>query len=288
MSDRKLKVIVLTHGGSTRLLELLAVDKRVEIAGIFVETAVQPERSLKQKFKRSIRYDGYRATVKKFSAKVFGLKTADTEDTGAVQKNQDELEKCATELKIPLVRVDNFHDHSTIELLKAANADLGILSGTNIIKKEVFSIPRLGSINIHQGNAPFYRGGPPVFWELYNGEKNVGITVHFVAAKVDTGDIILQKMIPIEYDFDRYALDYERFLADYRISLREPSARMLAAAVAAIADGVESRTKQDATLGKRYRLPVKAEKDMLVRILKKRQKETANWDVRLSQRQDQR
>ncbi len=73
--------------------------------------------------------------------------------------------------------------------MKSADADLGILYGTNIIKETVFSVPKLGSINIHQGLAPLYRGGPTVFWELFNDEKEVGITVHFVAAKVDTCDI---------------------------------------------------------------------------------------------------
>ncbi len=288
MSDRKLKVIVLTHGGSTRLLELLAVEKKVEIAGVFVETAVEPQRSLTQKITRSIRYDGYLPTAKKFSSKIFGGKTAGAEESGAAQKNQDELKKCASDLNIPLTRVENFHDESSIKLLEAAKADLGILYGTNIIREPVFSIPRLGSINIHQGNAPFYRGGPPVFWELYNGEKEVGITVHFVAAKVDTGDIILQKLIPLEYDFERYGLDYQSFLDEYRAALREPSARMLAQAVTSIADAVESRTKQDTTLGTRYRLPVKSEKDSLVRILRQRQKQTPKWDARLSQAEDHR
>ncbi len=81
----------------------------------------------------------------------------------------------------------------------------------NIIKESVFSIPRFGSINIHQGLAPIYRGGPTVFWELFNGENEIGITVHFVAPKVDTGDIILQKTLPLEYDFSRYELNFENF-----------------------------------------------------------------------------
>lgn len=271
MSEKKLKVIVLTHGGCERLLEYLSALETVEITGVFLETATEPKRSLKQKIKRSIRYDGYFATAKKFASKIAGGNGGGgAHEAETIRESQNELEKCAAGLKIPLRKLENFHAESSINSLRAADACLGILYGTNIIKENVFSIPRLGSINIHQGLAPLYRGGPSVFWELFNGEKEIGITVHFVASKVDTGDIILQKLFPLEYDFERYGLDFESFLRDFRDSLKEPSARLLAEAVKLIADGAEPRIKQDTSLGKRYRLPVKSEKDRLLRILKKR------------------
>ncbi len=72
MSEKKLKVVVLTHGGANRLLELLSASDEIEIAGVFLENAIEPQRNFKQKIKRSIRYDGYLATAKKFSAKLFG------------------------------------------------------------------------------------------------------------------------------------------------------------------------------------------------------------------------
>ncbi len=246
------------------MLELLSEIKTVEIVGVFVETATEKQRKFKEKIKRSIRYDGYFATFKKLFKK-------ENQDVKTIQTSQDDLENCAAKLKIPLHKIENYHAESAIKLLKEQNADLGILYGTNIIKETVFSIPRLGSINIHQGLAPIYRGGPTVFWELFNDEKSVGITVHFVAPKVDTGDIILQKTVKLDYDFSRYNLDYEAFLEDFRASMKEPSAQLLAEAVKQIADGKEKRTKQDTSIGKRYKLPIKSEKDALLRLLKKRQ-----------------
>jgi methionyl-tRNA formyltransferase len=112
-----------------------------------------------------------------------------------------------------------------------------------------------------------------VFWELFNDEKELGITIHFVAAKVDTGDIILQKTLPLDYDFTRYGLDFERFLADYRALLIEPSTELLAEGVRLISLRQERRSRQDTNLGKRYRLPTKKEKDELRRRLQTRQKE---------------
>ena len=271
-NERKnFKVVILTHGGANRLLELLFALDNIEIAGVYVETATEPNRSLREKIKRSIRYDGYLATIKKFSAKFVGGKTDGAEELKNVREGQKELIDFAERLQIPFYQLENYHSEESLNLLREANADLGILYGTNIIKEAVFSIPRLGSINIHQGLAPFYRGGPTVFWELFNDEKEVGITVHFVAAKVDTGDIIMQKTVPLEYDFSRYGLDYEKFLEDFRAELKEPSAQLIAQAVSLIADGKERRTKQDTTIGKRYRLPTKIEKDALLHVLKERQ-----------------
>lgn len=265
-----MKIVILTHGGINRLLELLSALDNIEIVGVFVETMTEPQRTFKQKIERSIRYDGYGETLKKFAAKLFGKNTAGAEETKVVLEKRNELEKYASEMNIPLFKVENYHSEDSINLLKNADADLGILYGTNIIKEKVFFVPKLGSINIHQGLAPLYRGGPTVFWELFNDEKEIGITVHFVDSKVDTGDIILQRKLPLDYDFSRYGLDYESFLRDFRASLIEPSAQLIAEAVCLIADGKEQRIKQDTSVGKRYRLPTKAEKSELLRILKKR------------------
>lgn len=276
MSERKLKILILTHGGANRLIELLSAVENVEIAGVFVETVTEPQRSFKQKLQRSIRYDGYWETLKKFAAVTTRKNTAGAEELKTVLEKRNETEKCAAAHNIPVYKVENYHSEDAIKTLKETNADLGILLGTNIIKETVFSIPKLGSINLHQGLAPLYRGGPTVFWELFNNEKEIGITVHFVAAKVDTGDIITQKTLPLEYDFERYGLDYESFLGDFRASLVEPSMQLITEAVKLIASGKEQRTKQDTSIGKRYRLPTKTEKDALLRLLKKRKKTFEN------------
>ncbi len=274
MQQDKLKVFILTHGGSERLLELLSDSEIVEIVGVYVENAREPKRTFKQKFERSIRYDGYQATFKKLFAKFLGSQTEGAVELESVQHKQNKLAETSETLGIPLFKVDNYHSKETKETLRNLNADLGVLYGTNIIKKAVFQIPRLGSINIHQGLAPMYRGGPTVFWELFNGESEIGITIHFVAPKVDTGDLILQKALQLEYDFEKYGLDYERFLSDFRATLIDPSSEMMAEAIEQIAKGVERRTKQDINKGKRYRLPTKREKDELVKILRARSQGT--------------
>ncbi len=80
----------------------------------------------------------------------------------------------------------------------------------------------------------------------------------------------MQKTFPLEYNFERFGLNYEDFLEEYRDSLIYPMVEMIAAAVDQIANGSEQRSKQDLTIGKRYRLPIKAEKDSMRKVLAKR------------------
>jgi methionyl-tRNA formyltransferase len=255
-----MRVILLTHGGADLVIERLASLENVGLAGVFVETVTTPRRGAVEKLRRSIRYNGIHATARKLLPKRRG-------DGG--QNASDRTGDTAAKFGIALREVENFHSDEAIALIKAADADLGVIYGTNIIKESVFSIPRLGSINLHQGLAPYYRGGPPIFWELFNGEAEVGLTVHFVAAKVDTGDVVFQKRIPLKYD-PAFGLDFEAFVERFRACIREDSASLVADAVSAIASGDFQRISQDTTLGKRYRLPTKKEKDELRRRLKAR------------------
>jgi folate-dependent phosphoribosylglycinamide formyltransferase PurN len=264
MSVEKLRLIVLTHGGvETALQSLLALDC-AQVVGVFVETEATRRYGALEKFRRSIRYDGLMATALKFARK--SIRFGQT--SGGVSIH-DKLLEIATARNVPVHFVSNFHSGEAITLLSSASADLGVVLGTNILKESVFKIPRLGSINLHQGLAPFYRGGPPVFWELYNGEREVGLTVHFVESKVDTGPIILQESVPLAYDYS-HGLKFESFISEFRRGLALRSANLVARAVRAIADGTAAPWQQDINLGRRYRLPVKKEKDEMRRRLRER------------------
>lgn len=257
-----MRVILLTHGGAGPIIKKLSLLENVDLVAVFIETATTPKRSISEKIKRSFKYDGTLATIRKFIP--FGRKTTDGD--GSVE---DDTADVAVNYGVTVFNVDNYHTEHSLKLMRETNADLGVVFGTNIIKESVFSIPKMGSINLHQGLAPYYRGGPPVFWELFNDEKEVGITVHFVAAAVDTGDIIQQLKVPLEYD-PAFGLDYDAFIEKYRIKLKEFSVELIVDSVKMLAEGNVETTKQDTSLGKRYRLPVKKEKDELKRRLKLR------------------
>jgi peptidoglycan/xylan/chitin deacetylase (PgdA/CDA1 family)/methionyl-tRNA formyltransferase len=90
--------------------------------------------------------------------------------------------------------VRSIHSPESLDLIKSVKPDLGIALAAPILKRSVFGIPRCGTINLHKGQVPNYKGMPPAFWELKAGETHIGCTVHFVSEKLDAGDVILDQM----------------------------------------------------------------------------------------------
>lgn len=66
-----------------------------------------------------------------------------------------------------------------------------------ILKEKLLGLPPLGCINIHHAPLPQYKGMMPTFWQMYHGEKKVGVTIHTMAAKVDEGTALLQEELSV-------------------------------------------------------------------------------------------
>lgn len=66
-----------------------------------------------------------------------------------------------------------------------------------ILKEAFLGVPPLGCINIHHAPLPRYKGMMPTFWQMFSGEKTVGVTVHYMAARVDEGSALLQEELEI-------------------------------------------------------------------------------------------
>lgn len=66
-----------------------------------------------------------------------------------------------------------------------------------ILKGPILQSAPLGCINIHNAPLPKYKGMMPVFWQMYHGERKIGLTIHYMAAKVDEGAAILQDELEI-------------------------------------------------------------------------------------------
>lgn len=271
MDDKKFRVVLLTHGGYEEVVSQILSIERVAVSGIFVETNVMNTHKARQRLSRSIRYDGYAATLQKGASRLVSRQRHFDPDAVELKKRRVDLYETARRHDLPINFVPDFHAEESIKLIRNAGADLGVIMGTNILRESVFKIPRLGSINLHQGRAPYYRGGPPVFWELFNGETEIGITVHYVEKAVDTGQIIIQETVPLIYDYS-YKLNYESFIKDFLGRLRGRCVHLVAEAVRRIAAGEAEPWSQEVNSGRRYRLPTKREKDELCYRLRKRQK----------------
>lgn len=109
------------------------------------------------------------------------------------------LEKCYT-LNLPMHVIEKMNDENTIRSLEKWNPDLIIVSGWyHLIGNYILNLPRKGVIGLHPSLLPKYRGGAPLVWQIINGEKYAGITLFYMDDGVDSGDIIGQKKVDIEY-----------------------------------------------------------------------------------------
>ena len=86
--------------------------------------------------------------------------------------------------------VIDIHAQQVLEQVRALEPDLGLIYGSPILKPELFEIPRLGTLGIHHGKVPEYRGNKTTFWMMYNGEKFAGVTIQKVNKGLDTGTIV--------------------------------------------------------------------------------------------------
>lgn len=97
----------------------------------------------------------------------------------------------------PAVRVDSevfsheINSEATAERIRALAPDLLLVNGAPILRPNIFTIPRLGTVNVHFGIAPAYRGTNANFWPLYFRDfDNVGVTVHYIDETVDGGKLL--------------------------------------------------------------------------------------------------
>ena len=111
----------------------------------------------------------------------------------------DELKAACKANGVELFITRDIHSEPALDFVRRLDADLGLVFGTRILKPSLFEIPKQGSINIHKRKVPDYRGGGAVgLWELRDDQKEIGVTVHRVEAKVDVGAVVRSALIPIE------------------------------------------------------------------------------------------
>lgn len=114
------------------------------------------------------------------------------------------LKDYAEKYSIDYFICSNVNSKDSIEKIKSYNCDLLVsMSFNQIFRQEIIDVTPNKIINCHAGKLPFYRGRNVLNWVLINDEKEFGITVHYVDAGIDSGDIILQRTFPI-IDEDNY------------------------------------------------------------------------------------
>ena len=113
----------------------------------------------------------------------------------------DSVAELAASRGIPVFAPDDINHPLWVKRIKDLAPDV-IFSFyyRNIIRQPILDIPPAGCLNLHGSLLPRYRGRCPINWVLVNGEKETGVTLHYMTARPDDGDIVDQRPIPITDD----------------------------------------------------------------------------------------
>ncbi|WP_188891716.1 methionyl-tRNA formyltransferase, partial [Paenibacillus radicis (ex Gao et al. 2016)] len=100
---------------------------------------------------------------------------------------------------LPVLQPERMRSEEAVAAVAAYEPELIVTAAYGqILPKGVLELPRLGCINVHGSLLPKYRGGAPIQRSIMNGEKVTGVTIMYMAAGLDTGDMISRIEVPIE------------------------------------------------------------------------------------------
>lgn len=113
-------------------------------------------------------------------------------------QNPFSVSTAARQYNIPVIHCENINSKDFIKFLEDQNLDVIINQAQIILSKDFIEVPRVGCLNRHAALLPKYRGRLAPFWAYLNGEKESGLSIHFIDEKLDNGPILVQKRVPIK------------------------------------------------------------------------------------------
>lgn len=107
------------------------------------------------------------------------------------------IDRYSPRMAARIVYLDQDDPDGLARIVRKFRIDLVILARWDLLPANVLELPPLGTINTHISLLPQLRGSSPIKGALLAGLKQTGVTVHFIDAGIDTGDIIAQRSFPI-------------------------------------------------------------------------------------------
>lgn len=143
---------------------------------------------------------------------VVAVITAPDKPQGRGQKlTHSPVKDCALKHHLPVLQPSNLKSPEFLEELKSYRANLQVVVAFRMLPEAVWSMPALGTFNLHASLLPQYRGAAPINWAIMNGESETGITTFFLKHEIDTGSILFQEKEPI-YENDNAGSLYVRLM----------------------------------------------------------------------------
>ncbi|ARJ39993.1 methionyl-tRNA formyltransferase [Sporosarcina ureae] len=145
----------------------------------------------------------------------------------------------AMRLGLPVIQPEKLKGSVELEEILELKPELIVTAAFGqLLPNELLEAPKLGCINVHASLLPNYRGGAPIHQAVMDGKKETGVTIMYMAEKLDAGDIISQVTTPIEETDDTGTMFTKLSVA---------GTTLLKETLPSIIDGTNERTVQDET-----------------------------------------
>lgn len=129
---------------------------------------------------------------------ICGVITAPDKPAGrGMQMQQSAVKKYAQSKGLLILQPEKLKDAAFLSQVASLKADLHIVVAFRMMPEQLWSMPRLGTLNLHASLLPQYRGAAPINRAIMNGETTTGVTTFFLKHEIDTGDIILSDKVDI-------------------------------------------------------------------------------------------
>jgi methionyl-tRNA formyltransferase len=166
----------------------------------------------------------------KAGANIVGVITAPDKPAGRGMKlTESAVKQYAVAKGLHILQPLKLKDPAFLEELRTLQADVQVVVAFRMLPEVVWSMPPLGTINLHGSLLPQYRGAAPINWAVINGEKETGVTTFKLQQEIDTGNILMQESFPIGED------DTAGMVHDY---MKEIGAKLLVRTVEGLAEGI--------------------------------------------------
>jgi len=152
---------------------------------------------------------------------------------------------------IPHEKIGNPNASEFVESVRRRGADLLVsVACPYILQVPLLTIAPKGAINIHHAPLPRYKGMMPTFWQMFHGEKSVGLTIHYMSAKIDEGEALLQ---------DKQAIEPSETLDHLIQRSKRHGAHCMARVLRQIQEGTAKPVALDHSKGSYFTFPTSAE-----------------------------
>jgi methionyl-tRNA formyltransferase len=140
------------------------------------------------------------ALLRESAFQLLGVVTQPDRPKGRDLKSQSSpVKECAVLAGLPVLQPARARDKNFISELRRMHPDLiAVAAYGQILPKSILELPRFGCLNVHTSILPKYRGAAPIQWAILNGDNETGVTIMKMDAGLDTGDILTQRVTPIE------------------------------------------------------------------------------------------